>query len=44
MVEATFEDSAFGFQSSREVNGVDLRVCLNGVSYAAAEGLKEEWR
>jgi len=35
--EATIEDLAFGFQSSTEVNGVDLRVCLSGASYAAAE-------
>jgi hypothetical protein len=37
MVKATIEDLAFGFRSSREVDRVDLRVCLSGASYAAAE-------
>jgi hypothetical protein len=37
MEEATFEDLAFVFRSSREVDEVDLRVCLSGASYAAAE-------
>jgi hypothetical protein len=35
--EATFEDLAFGFRSWREVDRVDLRVCLSGASYAVAE-------
>jgi len=42
MEDATFEDLAFGIRSLREVDGVDLRVCLNEVSYAEAE--KTEWR
>jgi len=37
MDEATFEDLAFGFRTSREVDKVDLRVCLSVASYAAAE-------
>jgi hypothetical protein len=37
MEEATFEDLAFGFRFLREVDEVDLRVCLSGASYAAAE-------
>ena len=37
MDEATFEDLAFGVRSSREVDRVDLRVCLSAASYAAAE-------
>jgi hypothetical protein len=35
--EATFEDLAFGVRSLREVDRVDLRVCLSAASYAAAE-------
>jgi len=31
------EDLAFGFRSSREVDRVDLGVCLSEASYAAAE-------
>jgi hypothetical protein len=37
MEEATIEDLAFGFRSWREVDEVDLRVCLSEASYAAAE-------
>ena len=37
MDEATIEDLAFGVQPSREVDEVDLRVCLSEASYAAAE-------
>jgi len=37
MDEATIEDLAFGVRPSREVDEVDLRVCLSGASYAAAE-------
>jgi len=37
MEEATIEDLAFGVWPSREVDQVDLRVCLSGASYAAAE-------
>jgi len=37
MEEATFEDLAFGFWSSREVDVIDRRVCLSKASYAAAE-------
>ena len=37
LVEATIEDLAFGVWSSREVDKVDLRVCLSEASYAAAE-------
>ena len=40
MVEATIEDLAFGVWPSREVDGVDLRVCLSKASYAAAEKVK----
>ena len=40
MVEATIEDLAFGVWSSREVDKVDLRVCLSAASYAAAEKTK----
>jgi hypothetical protein len=42
MQEANFEDLAFGVRTSRKPDGVGLRVCLNEVSYAAAEkALKE---
>jgi len=37
MEEATFSGLAFGFRSWREVDRVDLRVCLSGASYAVAE-------
>jgi hypothetical protein len=37
MEEAPIEDLAFGFRFSREVDRVDLRVCLSAASYAAAE-------
>ena len=37
MAAATIEDLAFGVWPSREVNVVDLRVCLSEASYAAAE-------
>jgi len=37
MDEATLKDLAFGFRSWREVDKVDLRLCLSGASYAAAE-------
>ena len=37
MEDATIEDLAFVFRSSRRVDGVDLRVCLSEASYAAAE-------
>ena len=37
MEEATIEDLAFGFRSSRDVDEIDQRVCLSGASYAAAE-------
>jgi hypothetical protein len=37
MEEATISGLAFGFRFSREVDRVDLRVCLSGASYAAAE-------
>jgi len=37
MVEATFEDLSFGVRPSRKPDRVGLRVCLNEVSYAAAE-------
>jgi hypothetical protein len=37
MYEATLKDLAFKFRSSREVDEVDLRVCLSLASYAAAE-------
>jgi len=37
MVEVTIEDSAFGVRTSRKPDRVGLRVCLNEVSYAAAE-------
>jgi hypothetical protein len=37
MDNATLKDLAFKFRSSREVDKVDLRVCLNLASYAAAE-------
>jgi len=39
MDEAIIEDLAFGVRTSR---GIDLRVCLNEVSYAEAE--KDERR
>jgi len=39
---ATIEDLAFGIRSSRVPDRVGRRVCLNEVSYAAAE--KSEWR
>ena len=42
MDDATFEDLAFAVRPSREVDRVDLRVCLSGASYAAAK--KAEWR
>ena len=42
MVAATIEDLAFGVRPLREVDGVDLRVCLSEASYAAAE--KDERR
>jgi len=42
MDETTFEDLAFGIWSLREVDVVDLRVCLSVASYAEAE--KAEWR
>jgi len=42
MDEATIEDLAFGVQPWRGVGKADLRVCLSGASYAAAE--KAEWR
>jgi len=42
MEEATIEDLAFVVRPSREVDRVDLRVCLNGASYVAAE--KDERR
>jgi len=34
---ATIEDLAFGIRSSREPDRVGRRVCLNEVSYAAAD-------
>jgi len=37
MTAATIEDLTFGFRFLREVDGVDLRVCLSRASYAAAE-------
>ncbi len=37
MDEATIEDLAFVVRSSREVDRVDLRVCLSEASYGAAE-------
>jgi hypothetical protein len=37
MDEATLKDLAFGFRSSKEVDEIDLRVCLSAASYAAAE-------
>jgi hypothetical protein len=37
LAEATVEDLAFEFRPSREVDEVDLRVCLSEASYAAAE-------
>jgi hypothetical protein len=37
MDDATLKDLGFKFRSSREVHGVDRRVCLSGASYAAAE-------
>ncbi len=37
MAEATFSGLAFGVRTSRKPDGVGLRVCLNEVSYAAAE-------
>jgi len=37
MAGATIEDLAFGFRSWREVDRVDLRVCLSAASYAAAD-------
>jgi len=37
MVKANVEDLAFEVRTSREVDEVDLRVCLSGASYAAAE-------
>jgi len=40
--EATIEDLAFGTWRSREVDEVDLRVCLSEASYAATEKVK--WR
>jgi len=42
IAEATIEDLAFGISSSRVPDRVGRRVCLNEVSYAAAE--KSEWR
>ena len=39
---ATIEGLAFGVRFSREVDEVDLRVCLSEASYAATE--KVEWR
>ncbi|MGB2764012.1 MAG: hypothetical protein WBC02_01270 [Candidatus Aminicenantaceae bacterium] len=42
MDEATFEDLAFVIQYLREVDKVDLQVCLSIASYAAAENT--EWR
>jgi hypothetical protein len=42
MEEVTFEDLAFGFRSSRDVDEIDRRVCLSGASYADAE--KDERR
>ncbi|NIM89934.1 MAG: hypothetical protein GTO17_03195 [Candidatus Aminicenantes bacterium] len=44
MVEATIEDLAFVFWSSRGVDGVDPRVCLSEASCAAARRPKGEWR
>ncbi len=37
MYEATLKDLALKFRSLREVDRVDLRVCLSEVSYGAAE-------
>jgi hypothetical protein len=37
MEKATFSGLAFGFRTWREVDRVDLRVCLSRASYAAAE-------
>ncbi len=37
MDEATIEDLAFPKRSTRELDGVERRVCLSGASYAAAE-------
>ncbi len=37
MDEATIEDLAFVVRLSREVDKVDLRVCLSEARYAAAE-------
>jgi hypothetical protein len=37
MDKATLKDLAFKLRSSREVDGIDQRVCLSGASYAAAE-------
>jgi len=42
MDKATIEGLAFVIRPSRGVDKVDLRVCLNEVSYAATE--KVEWR
>ena len=37
MDEATIEDLALPKRSTRELDGVERRVCLSGASYAAAE-------
>ncbi len=37
MAKANISGLAFGFQTSREVKEVDLRVCLSRASYTAAE-------